>query len=229
MLIFSLSSKVSDVNASSLLFYGSDFSIYIPTDYEIGFQDSPATGFYVFINVTSGNLNSSVNVIGLYDNQFGYFTLTQLENCNIHMYSTGETAIFRRNNVVFSGDTAINLGETVTLSWNFPVYHTVTLRDGVHGTTTPLGTFTEPAGTVIVITATPESTNYYFLYWQVLNSLRIGPNPYNLVVSRDMDISPVFKHVSGSETVNIVSYIFPFVILIGVVGFAIVIIKSRKN
>ena len=226
--MFSLSPNlINNADASSLVFYGSNFDFYIPLAHEIGFQDSPSTMFFVYINVTTGNLNSSVNVIGLYDNQYGYFTLTSLENCDIHMYSTGETAIFKKNGVVFSGDTAISISETITLSWNFPIYHTVTLRNGVHGTSNPLGTFTESEGTIILITATPGSADYLFSYWQVLHSNRLGQNPYNLVVTRDMDITPYFKHVPGTASWDLLTYIFPVVIMLALVGFSIVIIKVK--
>ena len=208
--------------------YGIDFGVYIPTNNLLGFQSSHFAPWIIYINVTSGTLNASSCEVAIYDNFQGFFKFTALENCNIYMNNTGGTVTFKKNGVVFDGVTSVSIGETMTLSWLMTPVYTVIVQNGVYGTAYPTGTYFELEGYQLVITATPMNGSYLFNYWQVVNSNRIGPNPYTLTFTKDMTVYPVFKHVSGDTINPLLSFILPMVILIGATGFAIILAKRRQ-
>ena len=105
---------------------------------------------------------------------------------------------------------------------------TVTVQNGTYGTASPTGTFDEPEYYDLGITATPVNASYLFNYWQIVDSSRLGQNPYTLTFTKDMTVYPVFKHVSGDTINPLLSFILPMVILIGATGFAIILAKRRR-
>ena len=220
---------IPQAEAAYLEVYGINFSVYIPVNNMIGFQSINYIPWIIYINVTSGNLNSTSCEVAIYDNWQGFFKFTAKESCSLHMYVTGGSITLKKNGVIFNGYTSVSPGQTVTLSWVMTPVYTVTVQNGVYGIASPLGDFFELEGYQMVITATPGSGDYLFSYWQVVGSNRLGQNPYTLTFTKNMIIYPVFKHISGDTINPLLSFILPMVLLIGVAGFTIILAKSRRG
>ena len=75
-----------------------------------------------------------------------------------------------------------------------PVQYTLTIASAIGGSTSPAGTYTETSGTVIQVTATPNS-GYTFSDW-LLDGVNVGSaNPYSVTMNENHILTPVFAAI----------------------------------
>lgn len=226
-----LLSPIPQAQAISLEVYGIDLSTYIPTNSLLGFQ-SLNYAWTIYINVTSGNLNGTACEMAIYDDFQGYFKFTALEPCTFHIYSTGGSVIFKKNNIAFGGYASISPMETVILSWligNIPTVFTITIQNGIYGSASPSGTYQLVENSQLILRAIPMNSSFSFSYWQS-NTRRIALNPYYLTVRNNDVLTPVFiKHGIMVPIGELMSFILPMSIIVAIAGFTIVLARSRRN
>lgn len=108
---------------------------------------------------------------------------------------------------------------------SYPYY--VTVLNATGGYATPSGVLNLPYGYNLAVTATNES-EYYFYCWDI-GGLRRVSNPYTHIVTKNVTITPIFKHVSGVVVETNLTFILPLFVLFVIVAGAIILIKRRST
>jgi parallel beta-helix repeat protein len=95
----------------------------------------------------------------------------------------------------------VTMNSNHTLHAVFTLAYTLTITTTTGGTTNPTsGTYTYAAGTVVTVTATPD-TDYYFDHWE-LDGVNYSNNPISVTMNIDHTLKAFFARVQYTLTVT---------------------------
>lgn len=176
--------------------------------------------YHIYVSSTSGNLILISCTLEVYTDHTGHFYFIASNPMALNFSSNVDTVFYKASSMngghySFNGVVSLIGGQTLDVSWRLPPAPSysvlVVVNSGLYGQVTPAaGTYNYSTGSRIPITAIAKN-GYEFDHWIVNAATNFNTtfNPYNILLTSDTVITPVWSYTNSSGVYYFLGDLFP--------------------